>query len=90
MKRALPITSTLFVAGLGAFAAGWFTSKPNRIKAESFLRDRIRRINPSPFLKSENLPIKKGGNPHPHDIEDHNMVSEGAQYSIQFYNEKIQ
>jgi hypothetical protein len=90
MKRALPITSTLFVAGLGAYAAGWLTSKPNRIKAETFLRDWIRMINPSPFLKSENPPIKKGGNPDPHDIADNNMVSEGAQYSVQFYNEKIQ
>jgi hypothetical protein len=49
MKRALPITSTFFVAGLVANAAGWLTSKPNRIKAETILRDRIRRINPSPF-----------------------------------------
>jgi len=65
MKRALTITSTLFVTGLGAYAAGWLTSKPNRIKAETFLRDWIRRINPSPFLKSVNLPIKKEEIPIP-------------------------
>lgn len=88
MKRALPITS--IVVGLGAYAAKWLSSKPNRVKAETFLREWKRKIYPSPFLKSENLPIKKGGNPHPRDIEDNNMVSEGAQYSVQFYNEKVQ
>jgi hypothetical protein len=89
MKRVLPITS-LVVVGMGASAAMWLSSKPNRLKAESVLRDWKRKIKPSPFDKSETLPIEKGGHPHPHDLEDNNMVSEGAMYSVQFFNEKMQ
>ena len=89
MKRALPIKS-LIAVGLGASAGMWLSSKPNRMKAESVFRDWKHKIKPSPFHKSENLPIEKGGNPHPRDLEDNNMVSEGAMYSVQFFNEKIQ
>lgn len=89
MKQTLPIKSIIAV-GLGASAAMWLSSKPNRIKFESSLRDLKNKIKPSPYHKSKHLPIKKGGNPHPHDIEDNKMVDEGAQYSVQFYNEKMQ
>jgi hypothetical protein len=89
MKLDLPIKS-LVVVGMGAYAARWLSSKPNRLKAESVLRDWKHKIKPSPFVKSETLPIHKGGNPHPHDLEDNNMVSEGAMYSVKFFNEKIQ
>ncbi|MBO0958622.1 hypothetical protein J1P26_02670 [Neobacillus sp. MM2021_6] len=89
MKRVLN-TSTLLAVGVGASAAMWLSNKPNRIKAESFLRDIKRKVKPTVFEKSEELPIKKGGHPHPHDLEDNNMVSEGAGYSVQFYNEKMQ
>ena len=90
MKRMVPVTSLIVVAGMGASAAMWLSAKPNRLKAESVLRDWKRKIKPSPFDKSEHLPIEKGGNSHPHDLEDNNMVSEGAMYSVQFYNEKMQ
>lgn len=89
MKRSIGLTSVM-VVGLGASAAVWLTNKPNRIKVENFLRDWKHKIKPNVFIKSELLPIHKGGNPHPHDLEDNNMVSEGAMYSVQFYNEKIQ
>jgi hypothetical protein len=90
MKRIVPVTSIIVVAGVGASAAMWLSSRPNRLKAESTLRDWKRKIKPSPFHKSEELPIEKGGNPHPLDLEDNEMVSEGAMYSVQFYNEKMQ
>ncbi|MCQ6282751.1 hypothetical protein [Bacillus sp. EB600] len=90
MKKALPLSlSSMIMAGLGACAM-WFSSKPNRIKAGTIFRDWKRKIKPSPFDNSKNFPIKKGGVPHPHDIEDNNMVSEGALYSVKFYNEKMQ
>lgn len=89
MKRVLGMSSLLAV-GVGASAALWLSNKPNRIKAESFLRDWKRKMKPTVFEKTEHLPIEKGGNPHPLDLEDNNMVSEGAMYSVQFYNEKIQ
>ncbi|AZB44179.1 hypothetical protein CEF21_18805 [Bacillus sp. FJAT-42376] len=37
--------------------------------------------------KEDHFPVEKGGNPDPQDIEDNKMVSEGAQYSVQYYND---
>jgi hypothetical protein len=89
MAKALKM-GTLLAVGAGASAVLWLSNKPNRVKAEVLLRDWKRKIKPNAFQKSEQLPIEKGGNPHPHDIEDNKMVDEGAMYSVQFYNEKIQ
>ncbi|OIK16127.1 hypothetical protein BIV60_06590 [Bacillus sp. MUM 116] len=88
MKRSIGMAS-LVAAGIGA-SAMWLSNKPNRIKAESLLREWKRKIFPTVFEKSEQLPIHKGGHPHPHDLEDNKMVDEGAMYSVKFYNEKIQ
>jgi hypothetical protein len=89
MKRNLPVKS-LLVAGMGASAAMWLSSKPNRLKVENVYRDWKRKIAPSPIDKSDAFPVEKAGNPLPHDSEDNNMVSEGAMYSVKFYNEKVQ
>ncbi|MCL6573527.1 MAG: hypothetical protein K6T88_17890 [Bacillus sp. (in: Bacteria)] len=89
MKRNLPIKSIL-VAGMGASAAMWLTSKPNRLKVENVCRDWKRKIAPTPIDKSDAFPVEKAGNPHPQDTEDTDMVSEGAMYSVKFYNEKVQ
>lgn len=35
---------------------------------------------------NQGLPIQKAGHPDPLDIEDNKMVSEGAQYGIEYYN----
>ncbi|MED3561441.1 hypothetical protein [Bacillus xiapuensis] len=88
MKRSIGMAS-LVAAGIGA-SAMWLSNKPNRIKAESLLREWKRKVFPTVFEKSEQLPIHKGGHPHPHDLEDNKMVDEGAMYSVKFYNEKIQ
>ncbi|MCA1058646.1 hypothetical protein LCL96_06845 [Rossellomorea aquimaris] len=40
--------------------------------------------------KKEDLPLEKGGNPDPSNIEDNSMVSEGAMTSVQYYNEQKQ
>lgn len=85
MKKVLSIA-----AGVGVSAAVWLSNKPNRIKTESMLRDLKRWIKPNVYAKSEQLPIEKGGNPHPKGFADNDMVSEGALYSVKFYNEKIQ
>jgi hypothetical protein len=89
MKRGVGMGS-LVAVGIGASAAVWLSNKPNRIKAESVLRDWKNKVKPNVYVASEQLPIEKGGNPHPKDFPDNEMVSEGAQYSVQFYNEKIQ
>jgi hypothetical protein len=89
MNRILS-TSSLLAVGVGATAALWLRNKPNRIKTENFFREMFRKVKPTVYEKSEELPIEKGGNPHPEDIGDNNMVSEGAMYSVKFYNEKLQ
>ncbi|PMC40233.1 hypothetical protein CJ195_00540 [Bacillus sp. UMB0899] len=80
----------LMVVGIGATASMLLSSKSNRIKLENSFRDWMRKIKPSSYAKNNNLPIEKGGNPHPQDLEDNKMVSEGAMYSVNFYNEKLQ
>ena len=89
MKRVLSMSS-LVTVGIGASAAMWLANKPNRIKAKIFLREWKRKVTPTPYSKSAKRVIEKGGNPHPHDFEDNNMVSEGAMYSVDFYNKKMQ
>lgn len=89
MKRVLGLSSLLAV-GIGTSAAVWLSNKPNRIKVENLIRDWKRKIIPTVYDKTEQLPIEKGGNPNPLDIDDNNMVSEGAMYSVNFYNEKVQ
>lgn len=88
MNKVLSMSS-LVAVGIGASAV-WLSNKPNRIKAESMLRDLKNKVIPNVYAKSEQLPIEKAGNPHPKDFPDNDMVSEGAQYGVQFYNEKIQ
>ncbi|MCH6267454.1 hypothetical protein [Neobacillus citreus] len=90
MKRVVGIGSLVAVGAGASAAAMWLSNKPNRLKAESFLRDMKRKVMPTVFEKAEQLPIHKGGHPHPHDIEDNKMVDEGATYAVQFYNEKMQ
>ena len=89
MKKALKMKS-LVTVGIGASAAMWLANKPNRIKAKTFLREWKRKVTPAPYSKSTERVIEKGGNPHPHDIEDNNMVNEGAMYAVDYYNEKMQ
>ncbi len=89
MKRSVGMSS-LVAVGIGASAAVWLSNKPNRIKVESVLRDWKNKVKPNVYVASEQLPIEKAGNPHPQDFADNEMVSEGAQYGVQFYNEKMQ
>jgi hypothetical protein len=89
MKRVLSMGS-LVTVGIGASAAMWLANKPNRIKAKSFLREWKRKVTSTPYSKSAQRVIEKGGNPHPQDIEDNNMVSEGAMFAVDYYNEKMQ
>jgi hypothetical protein len=89
MKRIIGIKSIMAV-GMGTSIALWVSSKPNRIKVENTLREWKRKVKPSAIDNCKSLPVEKGGHPHPYDLEDNNMVSEGAMYSVKFYNEKKQ
>ncbi|TXC90702.1 hypothetical protein FS935_12390 [Metabacillus litoralis] len=52
------------------------TLKAVRNKIQNMFRDRDKEV------------IEKAGHPHPHDIEDNKMVSEGAAFSVNYYDEK--
>ncbi|MBM7619281.1 hypothetical protein JOC95_001130 [Bacillus tianshenii] len=83
-----PLKSYLLV-GAGLTGVGLIAYNPSRNKLVSFtkgLKSRIGSFN----LKKSNLPIEKAGNPDPEDIEDNKMVSEGAMYSVDYYNKKVQ
>ncbi|MEW9108179.1 hypothetical protein ACQCT6_14775 [Cytobacillus gottheilii] len=82
-----PLNSYL-LAGVGITSVLLLASKANRnkvqtvtVKFKNMIRDRF---------ANEDLPLKKAGHPDPQDIEDNKMVSEGAMYSVAYYNENEQ
>ncbi|MFC3885703.1 hypothetical protein ACFOU2_20395 [Bacillus songklensis] len=90
MKQAVRLNSWI-LAGVGTSALIWISSKPNREKAMTMLR-RWTGIGKAKreITLEEAFPIEKAGHPDPHDIGDNNMVSEGALYSVKYYNKEIQ
>ncbi|MGG3891310.1 hypothetical protein [Metabacillus fastidiosus] len=90
MKRLSFIKSLLTVAGMGISVAMWLSSTQNRIKVQNVFRELKSKIKPCAFEKNKNHPVEKGGNPQPYDLPDNEMVSEGAMYSVKFYNENMQ
>jgi hypothetical protein len=80
-------TPYLLAAGAGIGTIVLLSTKPVRNKLISTFYQFQSLIRPK---KISSFPIKKAGNPDPHDIEDNSMVSEGAMYSVQYYNEKEQ
>ena len=85
-----PIKSIIAVGvGVGATSIGILSSKKARTKVANyttFIRNKLLPIK----YKKTSFPLKKAGNPHPEDIADNNMVSEGAMYSVKYYNKKMQ
>ncbi|KAB2331883.1 hypothetical protein [Bacillus mesophilum] len=82
-----PLNSYL-LAGVGITSVLLLANKANRnkvqtvtVKFKNMIKDRF---------SNENLPLKKAGHPDPQDIEDNKMVSEGAMYSVTYYNENEQ
>lgn len=78
------------LAGVGVGSALLLAYKPNRDrlkKVGSKLRESLPLDNPS---NQEELPIDTIGHPHPDDVQDNEMVSEGAVYSVEYYNKSKQ
>jgi hypothetical protein len=74
--------------GVGA-AALWMAMKPeNKTKLTSMATQMKDKIMPSE--KAKVIPVQKAGNPDPLDLEDNKMVSEGAMYGVNYYNENVQ
>lgn len=73
---------TAIGAVAGGAAAYLFKDEDNRNKvsekAKSFQNN---------FKKKDDLPIEEAGKPQVSDLENAEMVSEGSQFGVQYYNE---
>jgi hypothetical protein len=88
MMNARPLKSYLLV-GAGLTSVGLLAYKPNRHKLLTLTKKIKNKMIPLKY-RNTNLPLEKAGNPDPQDLEDNNMVSEGAMYSVKYYNKKMQ
>lgn len=80
-------TKNAVMLGVGA-AALWMALKPeNKAKLSEVATQLKDKVFPA---KSTVLPVEKAGNPDPLDLEDNKMVSEGAMYGVNYYNENLQ
>ncbi len=83
--------NTLLLATLAAGAYAYFSKKENRDKAQVAFNNMKTKVDS--FIASQkiqNEPDTKAGNPDPYDIQDNEMVSEGAQTSVHYYNQEVQ
>lgn len=79
----------LLAAAAGAYA--YFSKKENRDKAQVAFNNMRTKIDS--FMKAQQMNRSdetKVGHPDPYDIQDNKMVSEGAQTSVQYYNQEIE
>lgn len=76
------------LAGVGIGTAVWLALRPGNTKMQNLYSNVKNKFFPSPSLATP--PIEKAGHPDPHDVDDNKMVSEGAMYSVNYYNEKEQ
>jgi hypothetical protein len=87
--NARPLKPLIIAGAVGLTGAGLLAYKPNREKMVSYSKKFKNKIVPLKYRKTD-LPIEKAGNPDPKDIEDNKMVDEGAVYSVDYYNKKMQ
>lgn len=81
----------LLLATIAAGAYAYFSKKENRDKAQVALNNVKTKVDS--FMQSQKLnrsPETKVGHPDPYDISDNEMVSEGAQTSVHYYNQKVE
>jgi len=83
--------SSLLLATLAAGTYAYFSKKENRDKAQVAFNNTKTKVES--FINTQKLNHStetKVGNPDPYDTADNNMVNEGAQTSIHYYNQEVQ
>ncbi len=83
--------NTLLLATMAAGAYAYFSKKENRDKAQVAFNNMKTKVDS--FIESQKVqrnPESKAGHPDPYDAEDNQMVSEGAQTSVHYYNQEVQ
>lgn len=91
MKMAKGNNRSLLLAGLAAGAYAYFSKPENREKAMVAFNNTKTKVNS--FIESQKhsqTNSTKQGHSDPHDVDDNNMVDEGAMTSIQYYNDEVQ
>lgn len=81
----------LLLATLAAGAYAYFSKKENRDKAQVSFNNMKTKVES--FIATQNMNRSsdtKVGHPDPYDTQDNNMVDEGAQTSVHYYNQEIQ
>lgn len=83
--------NTMLLATIAAGAYAYFSKKENRDKAQVAFQNMKTKVES--FVNTQKLnrtPETKMGYPDPYDIPDNEMVSEGAQTSVHYYNQEIE
>ncbi len=83
--------NSLLIATAAAGAYAYFSKKENRDKAQIAFNNMKTKVDS--FMGSQKLnrsPETKIGHSDPYDIPDNEMVSEGAQTSVHYYNQEIE
>ncbi|WP_301108516.1 hypothetical protein [Sporosarcina sp.] len=81
----------LLMATLAAGAYAYFSKKENRDKAMETVSTLKGKLDS--FMNNNQLvdqSAEKVGHSDPRDLDDNNMVSEGAQTSVHYYNQEVQ
>ncbi|WP_368503734.1 hypothetical protein AB3N04_16420 [Alkalihalophilus sp. As8PL] len=86
-KRTLVAT---VVAGVASATTVLLRDEERREKAKRQFKQMYTKVTNQRAEESPGQPQVKAGHPDPYDIEDNEMVNEGALTSVQKYNEKQQ
>lgn len=83
--------NTLLLATLAAGAYAYFSKKENRDKAQVAFNNMKTKVESFMVAqKMQHEPDTNAGHPDPYDVPDNEMVSEGAQTSVHYYNQEVQ
>ena len=84
--------NNLLLAGLAAGAYAYFSKKENRDKAMVAFNNLKTKMDS--FVESQkvnrNYEDTKAGLSDPYDFQDNDMVAEGAQTSVHYYNQEVE
>lgn len=79
------------LAGIGIAGVSLLSSKDNREKTRVIVNNvKVKVESWVKKQKRNKSPLTKVGHSNPYDLEDNKMVSEGAMYSVDYYNEQEQ
>ncbi|MBS4174615.1 hypothetical protein [Bacillus sp. FJAT-49736] len=79
------------IAGIGIAGISYLSSKNNREKARTMFQNaKVKADSWITKYKHKKSPLTKVGHSDPYDFQDNNMLSEGAMYGVDYYNEEEQ